>query len=221
MIKILIADSDLIIQETLSYGLNEVGYRCSTTNDGLAAANLMEKNSYDLLLLDSGIPSLDGFELLDYAKQLGVPAIMISTRSDVKDIVRGLRAGAEDYITKPFSMIEVTARVETVLRRCRNVSFETEPLILSYDEFVINTRSRKVMRDNEKIELTPKEFDFFVMLVKKRGHILYREQLYRDLWDMDYDGTTRTLDLHAQRIRRKLSLGNRLSAVYRSGYRLE
>lgn len=221
LIRLLIVDGDPVTQETLRFGLSEAGYRCSTAADGLIAANMLELNSFDLLLLDTDLPSLDGYDLLDYARQLKVPIIIISGRSEVADRVKGLRAGADDYIVKPFALQEVCARAEAVLRRCHTISSDAEPLVLSYDEFVINTRSRKLMRHGERVELTPKEFDFFLMLVKNRGNVLYREQLYRDLWDIDYDGTTRTLDLHAQRIRRKLDLGERLTAVYGVGYRLE
>jgi len=221
VIKILIADSDPVTVETLRYELTEAGYRCSTVNDGLAAANQLELNRFDLLLMDTDLPLLSGYDLLDYARQLKVPAIIVSAQGQVADRVRGLRAGADDYIVKPFDVTEVCARVEALLRRTLTISSAAEPLVLSYDEFVINTRSRKLMRHGEKVELTPKEFDFFLMLVKKRGSVLYRDQLYRDLWDIEYDGITRTLDLHAQRIRRKLDLGQRLTAVYGVGYRLE
>lgn len=221
MIRILIVDGDPVSQETLRFGLSEAGYRCTTADDGLAAANLLERNSFDLLILDTELPSLDGYEVLGYARQLNVPIIIVSQKSEISDRVKGLRSGADDYIVKPYAIQEVCARTEALLRRCHAVNLETEPLVLSYDEFVINTRSRKITRDGERIELTPKEFDFFLMLVKKRGNVLYRDQLYRDLWDVEYDGTTRTLDLHAQRIRRKLSLGTRLSAIYGVGYRLE
>lgn len=220
-IRVLIADSDPVIQETLRFGLAEAGYRCTTSGDGLSAANLLELNRFDLLLQETELPSLDGLELLDYARQLKVPCIIISQQAELADRVRGLRAGADDFISKPFAMPEVLARVEAVLRRCSSISTDTEPLVLSYDEFVINTRSRRLLSNGVLVELTPKEFDFFVMLVKNRGHVLYRDQLYRDLWDIEYDGTTRTLDLHAQRIRRKLNLGDRLTAVYGVGYRLE
>ena len=221
VIRVLIADGEPVAQEMLRYGLTEVGYRCATANDGLNAANMLELNSFDLLVLDIELPALDGYDLLDYARQLKVPAVIVSERAEVADRVKGLRAGADDYIAKPFAMQEVCARVEAVLRRSRNISTDAEPLVLSYDEFIINTRSRKLMRHGERIDLTPKEFDFFLMLVKKRGTVLYRDELYRELWDLEYDGTTRTLDLHAQRIRRKLELGTRLVAVYGVGYRLE
>jgi len=221
LIRILIADSDPVTCETLRHSLSEAGYRCTVSEDGLAAANLLELNRFDLLLMETALPSLDGLELLDYARQLKVPCIIVSAAADIGDRVRGLRAGADDFIAKPFALPEVLARVEAVLRRCSSVGIEAEPLVLSYDEFVINTRSRKLLSGGERVELTPKEFDFFVLLVKNRGHVLYRDQLYRDLWDIEYDGTTRTLDLHAQRIRRKLNLGERLTAVYGVGYRLE
>ncbi len=221
VIRILIVEGDPVSQETLRYSLTDAGYRCTVASDGLAAANYLELNSFDLLLLDTDLPSLDGFDILDYARQLKVPTIIVSARSAVADRVKGLRAGADDYIIKPFDVQEVCARAEAVLRRCSNISTEIEPLVISYDEYVINTRSRKLLRHGERVELTPREFDFFLLLVKNRGNVLYREQLYRDLWDIEYDGTTRTLDLHAQRIRRKLNLGERLTAVYGVGYRLD
>lgn len=221
VIRLLIADGDPVAQEALRFGLSEAGYRCSVVGDGLAAANQLEVNSFDLLIMDTELPSLDGYDLLDYARQLRMPTIIVSRLGEVADRVRGLRAGADDYIVKPFALQEVCARAEAVLRRCKNINSDSEPLVISYDEFIINTRSRKLMRHGERVELTPKEFDFFLMLVKKRGTVLYRDQLYRELWDIEYDGTTRTLDLHAQRIRRKLGLGQRLVAVYGVGYRLE
>ncbi len=221
LIRILVADADPVSQETLRHSLSDAGYRCTVSGDGLAAANLLELNRFDLLLMETALPSLDGLELLDYARQLKVPCIIVSGQAEIADRVRGLRAGADDFIAKPFAMPEVLARVEALLRRCSAISTDAEPLVLSYDEFVINTRSRKLLRSGERVELTPKEFDFFVMLVKNRGHVLYRDRLYSDLWDIEFDGTTRTLDLHAQRIRRKLGLGDRLTAVYGVGYRLE
>ena len=162
------------------------------------------------------LPEVNGYELLDYIRPMGIPVIFLTARTAVDDRVKGLLAGAEDYITKPFAMAELQARMEVVLRRFHKVDSR-----LAYDNMEIDVESRKVMTPEGPVSLTPKEFDLLVLLVRNRGVALFRSRIFQIVWESDFEGDTRTLDLHIQRLRKKLHLEDRLKTVYRVGYRLD
>lgn len=176
----------------------------------------MEKDRFDLILLDIMLPGIDGYELLEYSKLNKTPVIFITAMGDLNDRVKGLRAGADDYITKPFEMIELLARVETVLRRYHKTEDEIQVL-----DAIINIPSRTVMQNGQQVELTMKEFDLLLFLVRNKNIALYRETIYENVWENDYMGDSRTVDLHIQRLRKKMNWGKFIKAVYKVGYRLE
>ena len=214
-IRILIVEDEVPISRLLETSLTQAGYQCTCAFDGPSCADLLETGGFDLVLLDIMLPGADGFELLPWARECGVPVIFITARADVKDRVRGLKLGAEDYITKPFSIEELLARVEVVLRRGHKLNGR-----LTYGPLTVDTEARRVLRAGEEVELTAKEFDLLVLFLKNQGIALYRQTLYERVWHDPFEGDTRTVDLHVQRLRRKLGLEGRLAAVYKVGYRL-
>jgi len=184
---------------------------------GELAISYIENRNYDLVLLDIMLPKVNGYELLEYIKEtVGIPIIYITPKGQTRDKVKGLRKGADDYITKPFEIEELIARVEAVLRRYNKVKEN-----IRIDNIVINTVARTVKRDNEKIELTPKEFDLLILLVQNRNIALYRGEIFERIWEEDLEFETRTIDLHIQRLRKKLGWKDKIKTVYRIGYMLE
>ncbi len=214
-IRVLIVEDEVPISRLLETSLTQAGYQCTCAFDGAGCADLLETQRFDLVLLDVMLPGADGFELLPYAREYGAPVIFITARSDVKDRVRGLKLGAEDYITKPFSIEELLARVEVVLRRGHKLASR-----LVSGDITVDTEARTVLRAGRPVELTAKEFDLLVLFLKNQGIALYRQTLYERVWQDPFEGDTRTVDLHVQRLRRKLGLEGRLVAVYKVGYRL-
>lgn len=181
------------------------------------AADLVEKNQYDVVLLDVMLPKIDGYELLEYIKQMqDIPVIFITAKAQIKDKIKGLKNGADDYITKPFVMEELLARVEVVLRRYNKLSEN-----ICIDNIIINSVARTVKKDNKKVDLTPKEFDLLMLLVQNKNTALYREIIFEKVWGEELEFETRTLDLHIQRLRKKLDWKDRIKTVYRIGYMLE
>lgn len=217
MNRILIVEDEIAISDLIKIGLESHGYVCETANDGEIAANLIEKKQYDLILLDIMLPKVDGYELLEYIKQIGdTPVIFITAKGQVKDKIRGLKAGSDDYITKPFVMEELLARVEAVLRRYNKLSDN-----INIENITINSVARTVKKNNEKVDLTPKEFDLLMLLVQNKNTALYREIIFEKVWGEELEFETRTLDLHIQRLRKKLDLRDKIKTVYRIGYMLE
>ena len=216
MTKILIVEDEEAISNLIRMSLCKTGYICEQAFDGETAADLIAENSYDLILLDIMLPGIDGYELLDYIKTTQMPVIFITAMGTLDDKVKGLRAGADDYITKPFEMIELLARVETVLRRYHKTEDEIQVL-----DAMINIPSRTVMQNGQQVELTMKEFDLLLFLVRNKNIALYRETIYENVWENDYMGDSRTVDLHIQRLRKKMNWGKFIKAVYKVGYRLE
>lgn len=163
------------------------------------------------------LPKVDGYELLKYIKQMqDTPVIFITAKSQIKDKIKGLKEGADDYITKPFVMEELLARVEAVLRRYNKLSEN-----ICIDNITINSVARTVKMDNEKVDLTPKEFDLLMLLVQNKNTALYREVIFEKVWGEELEFETRTLDLHIQRLRKKLDWKDKIKTVYRIGYMLE
>lgn len=215
--KILIVEDEVAISDLIKIGLSAQGYQCECANDGEIAANLMEQKSYDLILLDVMLPKIDGYELLEYIRQtMQTPVIFITAKSQTKDKIKGLKQGADDYITKPFEIGELVARVEAVLRRFYKASDSIE-----IGNIIINVVARSVKNGNKKIELTPKEFDLLLLLVQNKNIALYRNVIFEKVWGEELEFETRTLDLHIQRLRKKLGWKDKIKTVYRIGYMLE
>ena len=216
MIKILIVEDDDSIAGLMRMTLCKNGYHVETAPEGLAAARAVESAAYDLLLLDVMLPGLDGFELMDYLQEYQIPVIFITARAAVADRVKGLRMGADDYIVKPFDLSEFLARVEAVLRR-----YHKKDRFLCAGSVVIDTESRTVTRDGAEVSLTLKEYEMLLLFVRNPGVALYRETIYERVWDEPYYGDTRTVDLHVQRLRKKLNLSDEIQSVYKIGYRFK
>lgn len=216
MIRILIVEDEKPISDLIRLSLTKAGYTCECAFDGMTAANLLEKNSYDLALLDVMLPHVDGFELLEYVKPLNIPVIFITAKNSVDDRVKGLRMGAEDYIVKPFEVLELLARVDVVLRR-----YNKTARILSIAGLEIDTQAMIVRRNEEEIALTKKEYDLLLLFARNPGVALYRETIYERVWAEEYPYGSKTVDLHIQRLRKKVGWEDRLLAVNKVGYRLE
>lgn len=214
--NILIVEDDEAIANLISMNLMMEGYNCVIAYDGKEGADLLEKERYDLVLLDIMLPEINGYELLEYIKPTEIPVIFITAKGSVNDRIKGLRLGADDYISKPFQIGELTARVEAVLRRYGKMN---KNLIL--DDVEIEVTSRTVKKAGSIVELTPKEFDLLVELVQNKNIALYRDRLYEKVWGETFMGDTRTIDSHIQRLRKKLAWEERIKTVFRIGYRLE
>ena len=216
MFKILIVEDEKAISNLIYINLKAQGYGCVCAYDGRQAADIMEENDFDLLLLDVMLPEIDGYELLEYAKSLGMPVIFITARASLEDRIRGLRLGADDYIVKPFQIGELLARVEAVLRRTGRSG-----AVINVFDVEINTVSRTVKKNGAPVELTVKEFDLLCELVYNKNAALYRDRLYEKVWNEPFTGETRTLASHIQRLRKKLGWEEHIKTVFRIGYRLE
>ncbi len=216
MIKILIVEDEESISDLIRMHLSRNGYSCEQAFDGKEAADCIASKHYDLVLLDIMLPEISGYELLDYIKMNDTPVIFITAMGELEDRVKGLKAGADDYITKPFEMVELLARVETVLRRYHKTSDKIEIF-----DITIDVSSRTVMRGTEKIPLTMKEFELLLLFVRNKNIALYRETIYENVWGGNYMGDSRTVDLHVQRLRKKMNWEEKIKAVYKVGYRLE
>jgi DNA-binding response OmpR family regulator len=214
MIKILIVEDEAAIANLVRMNLRNAGYDCTVAYSGTEGADRLAEQNYDLCILDIMLPGIDGYELLEYAKGLDIPVIFLTAKGETLDKVKGLREGAEDYITKPFEILELLARVENVLRRYHKAAQEFDTCGLH-----INIPSRTVTRDGKNIDLTYKEFDLLLLFVRNRGVALYREMIYEQVWDSPYMGDSRTVDLHVQRLRKKAGLEHEIEAVYKVGYR--
>ena len=217
MNKILIAEDEAPIANLIRTALDGPDYRCGVAADGLAACDLLEEEPFDLVLLDIMLPGADGYEVLDYCRALEVPVIFLTAKGTVEDRVKGLRLGAEDYITKPFELMELLARVETVLRRCG----KTGRVLSLPPDIQIDTAGRTVRRGGVPVALTAKEYELLLLFAQNKNIALYRDRIYEKVWGDEYLGDSRTVDLHIQRMRKKLGLEKRLVAVYKVGYRLE
>ena len=216
MIKILIVDDEKPICDLIDLNLSASGYQCRTVQDGLEALKLIEEENFDLILLDIMLPGADGYDIMEYIRPMGIPVIFITAKHEVRDRVKGLKLGADDYLVKPFDVVELVARVVAVLRRYN----KTERL-LSAGDVVVDVEARRVTRAGVPVELTNKEFGLLVLFMKNKNVALFRETLYEKVWEGEYYGDSRTLDLHVQRLRRKLGWEHSLVAVYKVGYRLE
>lgn len=214
MLQILVVEDEHSISNLIKVNLTRAGYACDCAYDGLAAVDMLDKKPYDLVLLDIMLPGANGYEIMDYIAPLEIPVIFLTAKASVADRVKGLRMGADDYLTKPFEIIELLARVESVLRR-----YHKTEQVLTEGDLVIDTASRTVTKKGETISLTKKEFDLLLLFVRNKNIALYRETIYERIWGGEYMGDSRTVDLHVQRMRKKAGLEEQIQTVYRVGYR--
>lgn len=224
--KILIIDDEAAIADLLAYGLSKEGFDIRTAGNGADGLETMKTYRPDLLLLDWMLPDQSG---LDICKKVtathNIPILMITAKSDITDKILGLEFGADDYITKPFDLREVLARIRTILRRVQPAgqgheeSREEERIRFKNIEVVES--ERLVRKDGEPVDLTPKEFDLLLRLYRHRGKIYSRSDLLDLVWGYDFPGDTRTVDTHIQRLRKKLDAGDLITTVFGIGYKFE
>lgn len=214
MAHILIVEDEYSISELMKRNLNLTGHTCDQAFDGLKAKELYQENSYDLILLDIMLPEISGFDLLPYFSD--TPVIFITARDNLSDKLKGLTSGAEDYIVKPFDILEMLARVQIVLRRNQRIGN-----IFSLNGVTIDFGEHTVQRDGMLLDLTPQEFTLLEILVENRNLAISREKLLELAWGYSYGGTTRTVDVHIQKLRKKLGWEEHIKTVYKMGYRLE
>lgn len=223
--QLLIIEDEKPIAEILAYGFKKEGFsvRCAHTgSDGLSAAKTLKP---DLVLLDWMLPDLSGVDVCRMlTERYNIPIVMLTARSSIDDKLYGLETGADDYITKPFDLREVIARVKTILRRYEKVGTAApipESQLLFTGDLTISEKEWTVTRNNEKADLTPKEFELLLFFVKHPRQVFTRSQLLDQIWGYDFEGDTRTVDIHVQRLRKKLDLGTSLITVFGVGYKYE
>lgn len=215
MAQILIVEDEAAINELIKRNLQLVGHECTSVFDGKSAISHIMSHSYDLIILDVMLPELDGFEVFKQMKP-GTPVIFLTARDSLSDRIKGFSMGADDYLTKPFEMLELLARVEAVLRRTHKNKSSFE-----YGEVKIDFDSRQVFYKNQTVECTPKEYELLEVLVLNRNIALSRERLLELVWGFDFEGDSRTIDVHIQKLRKKLGWEDVIKTVYKVGYRLE
>lgn len=229
--KILVVEDEPVLLETLEYRLTSEGYDVITANNGEQAVELALGQKPALLLLDIMLPAMDGLEVCRVLrKEMNVPILMLTARADEIDKVVGLEVGADDYLTKPFSMRELLARVKALLRRVRMMESElTEPEVerekLQFDDLYINLQRHEVTLGGKILHLKPREYDLLRFLAENKGHVLSRDQILQDVWGWAYSGGTRTVDVHIRWLREKIehdpSNPSRIITVRGVGYRFE
>jgi DNA-binding response OmpR family regulator len=216
MIQILIVEDEQAISDLIRLNLTKAGYECTCAEDGQVAADILEEHNFDLVILDIMLPYINGYELMEYIRPMGMPVIFLTAKAALSDRMKGLTSGAEDYIVKPFEIVELLARVAIVLRRCRKLEDK-----LQFRDIRVDVENRQVRQDGKMVDLTPKEFDLLVFLMRNQNITLFREKIYEEIWGGEYLPESRTIDLHIQRLRRKLNLEASLKTIFRAGYRLE
>ena len=216
MVNIMVVEDEKPISNLIALSLKKAGYHCECAYDGLEALDMLDKHYPDLLLLDIMLPGADGFEILEYVKPLEIPVIFLTAKGELSDRVNGLKLGAEDYIVKPFEIMELLARIEVVLRRYKKLDRMIKILGLEID-----TDSRIVTKNGQSVNLTKKEYDILLLFARNPGNILCRETIYERVWGGDYIPGSRTVDLHVQRVRKKAEWEDYLISVPKMGYRLE
>lgn len=216
MRPILIVEDERPIADLIELTLTGAGYTCEQVNDGETAADQIAERDYELAILDIMLPKVDGYELLGYLRSVGIPVIFVTAKTALKDRVRGLHEGADDYLTKPFEPLELVARVESVLRRTGRAN-----VVLHAFGVDLDPAARTVTRNGKPVHLSPREFELLELLMRNRGMTLYREVLYERLWGDEEAFDTRPLDLCITRLRKKLGWKSEICTVFRVGYRLE
>ncbi len=216
MVQILIVEDEKPISNLIRVSLKRAGYLCKCAYDGAEALEMLEGQHFDLILLDVMLPQIDGFSLMEYIRPMEVPVIFLTAKNAVMDRVKGLRMGAEDYIVKPFEVLELLARVDVVLRRYNKTAAQIE-----IGGLTIDTVAMTVNREGEEIKLTRKEYDLLLLFARNPNVALYRETIYERVWNEEFPYGSKTVDLHIQRLRKKVGWESKLKAVNKVGYRLE
>ena len=215
MAHILIVEDEEAINRLIKQNLRLAGHDCTQVFDGLEAKKVLEEeNTFDLIIMDVMLPYIDGFTLMQYVKE--IPVIFLTAKSQLEDKITGLTSGAWDYLTKPFEMLELIARINLVLEKTQK-----DNKGIWINDVYVNLEARTVSREGEEIELAKQEFDLLEILIRNRNIALSREKLLDLAWGYDYMGDTRTVDVHITKHRKKLNLEQYIKTVYKTGYRLE
>ncbi|MCY6372232.1 response regulator transcription factor [Clostridium ganghwense] len=220
--KILVVDDEKSIADLIAYTFKREGYSVDVAYNGEEALNNIKNFNPHIVIIDVMMPKMNGFEVcrkLDNRENLGI--VMLTAKNDIVDKVLGLELGADDYITKPFDIREVMARVKSLLRRLNKNTNESEDTDIQIKDVKVMLKQRKVLIKEKEVELTPKEFDLLVLLLSNLDRVYTRDELLDLIWGMEYIGGTRTVDIHIQRLRKKLgkSYENIIQTVYRVGYK--
>jgi len=231
--RILVVEDDVALRETLVYNLGKQEYKVQAVGDGISALETARRDQPDLVLLDLMLPGMDGIEVCRILRQeMNVPILILTARDDEIDRVVGLEIGADDYITKPFSMRELLARVKAHLRRERLIRQEVidsdaaaSPQVLTFDNLTLDLTRREVLLDGAPLSIKPKEYDLLLFLAQHRRQALSRQFLLERVWGWDFGGGTRTVDVHVYGLRQKIepdpARPSRIVTVRGSGYRFE
>ena len=222
---ILLVEDDANISKLVKYNLEKSGFQCISCITGEDGLDYLEDNSADLVILDVMLPKMDGFEVCKVLKQDGklknIPVMMLTAKGEEIDRIIGFELGADDYLVKPFSPRELILRIKAILKRSGSVQAAApEGELFSFKDLKIDTSKHKVMINKKSIDLTPMEFKLLLTLVKRNGRVQSRERLLDDVWNMDSEVTTRTIDTHVKRLRQKLGkMGRFVETVRGIGYR--
>lgn len=214
--RILIVEDDKSISDLLYMNLSVAGYHCDVAGDGKQSVKMINLKSYDLAILDIMLPEIDGFELYEYMNEKQIPVIYLSAKCDTQSKVKGLKIGAEDYITKPFDVLELLVRVEKVLKRNEHTQNTYQ-----MDGVTIDEKEHIVLLNGHSVKFKPMEYSLLLMLVKHPNMVFSREQLLHEVWGDNYFGETRTVDNHIAILRKKLNWSEKIVTVHRVGYKLE
>lgn len=216
MENILIIEDDRAISDLIRLNLNVAGFESRQAFNGNDALLILRDYNPSLILLDVMLPDKDGFEIMEKIKSIRKPVIFLTARNSLTDKVKGLKMGADDYIVKPFEAIELIARIEVVLRR-----YSDKRNLIAYENLALNIDERTIKKEGKAIDLTPKEYELILLLIRNRNRALSREKILELIWGYEYMGETRTVDIHIQKLRKKLGLEEQIKTVYKFGYRLE
>ena len=215
--RIVIIEDDAAIAQSLTLNLTCTGYDVTVFDNGRTAWDALAQGaSYDLALLDMMLPGVDGFSLLPRLQQSGIPVICLTAMGDAQHEVQGLRAGAEDYIAKPFDMLALLVRMEKVLSRSGKLN-----QVYHFRDLTLDRANRTLQRSGEEINLPPLEFDVLAVLMKNKNRTVSRERILNEIWGQDYFGDIRTVDVRIANLRKKLNLSNEIRTISKAGYRLE
>lgn len=215
--KVLIVEDEISIAKMIAMNLKVAGYETKMFHDGREAAEaLEEEHAYDIALLDVMLPGMDGFNLFEIVRTYEIPVIFLTAKDDINSKIQGLQGGAEDYIVKPFDMLELMVRMEKVLERTKKLGD-----VIRILDVEINFLEHSVRKNGKEVLLKPMEFDLLCVLARNKNIAISREELLRRVWRVDYLGETRTVDVHIGQLRKKLSLNDNIKTVSKMGYRLE
>lgn len=214
--RILIVEDDADIADVVAMNLQYSNYEYVTIDDGsIAAQHLAEDHSFDLAILDIMLPGLDGFALMEHMQKYRIPVLYLTAKDDVSSKIKGLREGAEDYLVKPFEVLELLVRIEKILERTGKLG-----KILRYRDIMLDQETHTVTKSGVSVTLQPMEYDLLAALIRHKNCSLSRERLLSEIWGYEYWGTTRTVDTHISNLRRKLELTDAIVSVPKIGYRL-